>query len=333
MRYSIIIPVYNAEKTILRCLTSIMVALKNYSADAEIIIIDDGSTDNSLKICNQFRAKNVMILHHSNMGVSSTRNVGIKYATGDYILFVDSDDYVSEDMFNLLERETRDFFYDFVLFSHIVKTGISERLHDNVEYTSMNQDDIAVKISELICNKKINGPVAKLYKRKILNENRIMFPAECNIAEDRAFNITYSLYVNSIKVCNQSYYYACRDNTDSLSRRIRSEEELQRNFNIGEKVISAALYSCMLSEKNKRKIIAALDFSSCMEVYSRAKRMNLRGSGRKTILTGIKKDCERIIQKEIVCPKTKYCMLIWFPVKFKLYHIIYMVAMRLAKRK
>ena len=91
-KVSIIIPVYNAEKTIEKCISSI---LKQTYKDYELLLIDDGSTDNSLKVIKKYRKyKNIRILNQENHGVAYTRNRGIKEATGDYIMFIDNDDFI-----------------------------------------------------------------------------------------------------------------------------------------------------------------------------------------------------------------------------------------------
>ena len=94
-KYSVIIPVYNAEKTLRRCVDSVL--NQNYG-DMELLLINDGSTDGSLDICNGYRSfsPQVRVIDKTNGGVSSARNAGLGIAEGEYILFVDSDDYVSD---------------------------------------------------------------------------------------------------------------------------------------------------------------------------------------------------------------------------------------------
>ena len=93
---SVIIPIYNAEKTLARCIDSLM---KQSFSDFEILLIDDGSTDSSLDICQKYAAGNagIKVLHHENAGVSVTRNCGIENASGKFLMFCDSDDYASPD--------------------------------------------------------------------------------------------------------------------------------------------------------------------------------------------------------------------------------------------
>ena len=98
---SVIIPIYNSEKYLSKCISSV---LEQTYKDLELILVDDGSTDNSLNICNDFaeRDSRIVVVHQKNAGVSAARNNGLKNAKGDFITFVDSDDYVENDWLELL---------------------------------------------------------------------------------------------------------------------------------------------------------------------------------------------------------------------------------------
>ena len=116
---SVIIPVHNVEKYLSRCLDSV---LANTYKDLEIILVENGSTDNSLKICRKFekRYNNIKVIISTTTGLSHARNIGIDYASGDYIAFLDSDDYVSpncyETLMNLSKRTGSDFtFCNFIM--------------------------------------------------------------------------------------------------------------------------------------------------------------------------------------------------------------------------
>lgn len=100
---SIIVPVYNVEEYLPKCLDSI---INQTYKNLEIIVVNDGSTDNSGKICDEYgeRDYRIMVIHKANRGVSSSRNIGIKNASGEYILFVDSDDEIEKDYVNVMAR-------------------------------------------------------------------------------------------------------------------------------------------------------------------------------------------------------------------------------------
>ena len=98
---SIIVPVYNVDKYLERCVNSI---IQQSYRNLEIILVDDGSTDNSGTICDTYKEKDdrIIVIHKENGGLSDARNAGIKIFTGEYVTFIDSDDYVSLDMICLL---------------------------------------------------------------------------------------------------------------------------------------------------------------------------------------------------------------------------------------
>lgn len=108
---SIIVPVYNVEKYINRCVSSLV---KQTYKNLEILLIDDGSTDDSLYLCNQWadRDKRIKVVHSSNCGVSHARNLGLSIASGDYIGFVDADDWIEEDMYESMMRYMMQFHSD-----------------------------------------------------------------------------------------------------------------------------------------------------------------------------------------------------------------------------
>lgn len=104
---SIIIPVYNAEKTLSRCVNSI---LNQTFQDWELLLIDDGSTDRSGELCDEYASKDqrIKVFHKTNGGVSSARNIGLDYAKGEWITFIDSDDYIYDNIFDLIPSYNED---------------------------------------------------------------------------------------------------------------------------------------------------------------------------------------------------------------------------------
>ena len=115
MFLSVIIPVYNVEKYLHQCIDSVLRQTYN---DYEVILVDDGTPDNSGKICDEYAKKDIRItvIHKTNGGISSARNAGLDIATGDYIMFVDSDDYLCDDnCFQKLFNKINENKYDFVI--------------------------------------------------------------------------------------------------------------------------------------------------------------------------------------------------------------------------
>ena len=115
--FSLILPVYNVEKHLRKCMNSIL--NQTFKGNIEIILIDDGSTDQSGKICDEYAAINqkIKVIHKKNGGLCAARNCGMQYATGKYIWFIDSDDYIEDDALLKFYEEIEQFEWDVLLFS------------------------------------------------------------------------------------------------------------------------------------------------------------------------------------------------------------------------
>jgi len=191
---SIIIPIYNAEKYLKECLDSVIINKSNI----EYILIDDGSTDKSLAICKQFKGKNVRIIKNKNHGVSYTRNYGKKIAKGKYIMFVDADDYLSNNWYNIVEREL-DKDYDLVIFSNNYK---------NTKFTKWDLKKACIGMTNSDIEKcSISSPFSRLYKLAFINHFDINFNEKLINGEDLLFNLEVISKSNNIKIINNGFYY------------------------------------------------------------------------------------------------------------------------------
>lgn len=203
MLISTIIPVYNAEKYLKRCLDSILNA-QIEEVSNEILLIDDGSTDNSLVICKEYANKNpnIKVFSQPNQGPSIARNLGLKHAKGEWISFVDSDDWVVENYFNVFYKNYHSNYNLFVFgYNKVSKKGIIKNV---IEHTILD--------SNLILNQTLSYsnilwfPWNKFYKRKILLENKIKFNQDVRIGEDTLFNIAYIKKIDKIKSISETLY-------------------------------------------------------------------------------------------------------------------------------
>lgn len=325
-KYSVIIPIYNASKTLERCLNSLL--LQNYEK-AEIILINDGSTDNSEDICKQFAQEysQIKYIYQQNKGVSFARNRGLSVATGKYILFVDSDDYVSKDYFSEIDNLLKKHNADLTIFSQYdckFDTTIEKKYNS---FFTDSENEMITKLSDLICRKIINEPWTKIYKREIIKNYHVDFPVKAYIAEDRAFNIKYALHIKSLQVADCPLYYVSLDNENSLSR--RKKEGFKEQSNIFWNDVNKAIADCQLSSTSKQHIINALNFGECRVVYTYAK-MSWQAKDRRNVrIRKIKKVCDEINSRNYTYPKTKYCRLITFPVRFEIAWLIDVIAWKL----
>ena len=177
---SVIVPVYNCEKYIYDCIVSVLnQSYKNF----ELIIVNDGSTDNSIKkIINLISGhKNISILNKENGGVSSARNLGLKSAKGDWIAFIDSDDKIETDYLkNLITGSYIDDEIDMVI-SGFKTFGYSDSLSNKFEDKIYNNETLGALFSKRLKSICLGTPWGKLYKRNIIDDNKILFDCKSKL--------------------------------------------------------------------------------------------------------------------------------------------------------
>lgn len=232
--FSLILPVYNVEKYVKRCVNSL---LRQEYTDYEIILVDDGSTDSSGSICDKLADKNnnIFAYHKENGGLSDARNYGMDRAKGNYILFIDSDDWVDEKLLISLHNHLNKSNVD------ILKFGFQKMQEGNYKNTFFSYFNIGVydrrQIEETILPYTI-GPKRlfcyeqnacksvwlHVYSLNFLRENNIRFVSEREILnEDYLFNLHTLLYAKSLEVTHYIlYYYDYREG--SLSKRYITNE-------------------------------------------------------------------------------------------------------------
>lgn len=222
---STIIPIYNTEKYIKRCLDSVISAKKKLTL--EIILINDGSTDNSLKICDEY-AKNydfIKIFTQDNAGVSSARNKGITEAKGDFISFIDSDDWIEEEfftkMFNVIKEGSIDLLVTNI--QDFTKDGIYKNKKHEIQYLSSDKLFEPKRLFQKDIFLPTNSPSNKLYFRSIIINNNILFKEHLKNGEDFIFVLEYALCCKKIQFINDySYNYNKLSETSVTSNYIKN---------------------------------------------------------------------------------------------------------------
>lgn len=217
MKISIIIPAYNAQATIKRCINSI---ISQTYHDIEIIMVDDGSTDGTLEIMNEFNDlyNNIVVLSQDNEGVSSARNRGLEIADGDFIMFVDSDDTIEPNTCEVLISQMSDDISLIIFGMNIFKKDILLR--------KSYLDDCIVDVSNFPENywklRAINlGPCNKMYRKKSILSN---FDITLSLGEDTKFVIDYLKNFQLVKVVHNCFYNVNLDNQQSLNRKTRPDK-------------------------------------------------------------------------------------------------------------
>lgn len=185
MRLSIIIPIFNTGKYLTSCLESI---LSQRFSDFELLLVDDGSTDESGRICDEFAEKDprVVVMHQENGGACSARNRGIDNAQGEFIVFVDADDLVTNVHFEHLMESDAD----------MVVTGLQMFGAKNDVSMPVRRDDFGIEglsahwNTPPVMNYLYCYPVAKRFRTKIIQEHNIRFDESLFFSEDLYFNIS-----------------------------------------------------------------------------------------------------------------------------------------------
>lgn len=219
MKYSVIIPVYNAAATIGRCLESL---LSQPHEEAEILLINDGSTDESGEICRNYARthKCIRYLEKENSGVSSARNLGLEHAAGEYILFVDSDDYVTEDYFAVISRSLDRWDPDMLMFG-LQCFGTRDDVWRTGNFISENPLEIAKYVRSAVRAYLYSNLMTRTFRRDIIEKSGVRFDEGLLVGEDYAFVFTYTMHIKRMaSVENVIYHYAI-ENVNSLSQRKR----------------------------------------------------------------------------------------------------------------
>ena len=198
---SVIIPIYNSEKYLSKCVYSIL--NQNYK-NLEVVLVNDGSADNSLSICEKIKLEDdrITIIDIPNGGVSNARNTGLLKAKGEYIQFIDSDDFVDKNYIKTL--------YDLIVST---KTELAICSIESYDFDGNKFDEWTVKngiidfdsidknlFLELIQKFLLFGPVNKLYIKKIITDNQIEFDTSLSYGEDLLFNFEYFNHINTISI-------------------------------------------------------------------------------------------------------------------------------------
>lgn len=212
VRFSIIIPIYKVEKYLCECVDSV---INQTFKNIEIILIDDGSPDNCPKICDEYARKDsrIIVMHKENGGLSSARNAGLEIATGEYVIFLDSDDYYCKnDFIEIVNRKLTDQTIDALFFQRRkYMDAIKEFLSQPVPYNLTSADCSSI-LYELAVQDKLEANASlKAIKRDYLIENELYFKAGI-FSEDVEWFFRFAKNLKEIAVLNEiAYCYRIRE--------------------------------------------------------------------------------------------------------------------------
>lgn len=283
---SVIVPVYNVEKYLKRCLESILVQSWN---DYEIILVDDGSTDSSAQICDLYAEKYEMIrvIHKENKGLSDTRNRGIEEASGEYVYFPDSDDWLEPNTFSELSDVIEELTYDIISFNRELVTSEEDKLisaKSRIQKLSGKQ-----ALLEMLNQGDVTGFANdKIYRKKLFLDNDIKFPVG-KYYEDLGTNYKLFLKATKVYVTNQKYYHYLITNPDSITQSW-NEQKLQDMFGFYREIY----YSPLIREKFEEleiEILQAFYINGLIHILSSLYKSNISAQY---------SDIEKDIKQEIV---------------------------------
>ena len=236
---SIIVPVYNVEKYLYRCIDSILA--QTYT-DFELLLIDDGSKDKSGLICDEYAKKDsrIKVFHKENGGVSTARNIGLQYAQGEWLAFIDADDYVH---FNFLASFESMISEDLGL----IHWGFCYNTNGDIKTIPISDKDKIMTMDEVCRNKIFHGYVwSYLFRRDIIKENKILFDTHLKYAEDWLFILTYYSFVDKMGVL-RSCYYTQVNRPGSATNIKLGHKYIQDNFTMYNKLLE--IYSNQSSNR------------------------------------------------------------------------------------
>lgn len=268
---SIIIPIYNAEQYLPQCIDSIL--SQTYKL-WECILIDDGSTDNSHSICNIYSARDsrIKVVQKKNEGVSIARNWGIERATGEFITFIDADDWVEPYYLECLIVNSN---YDIVFFPYIKMFSNGENISYELKEMEASDEEGFWNIVEYLKSNeyKVNFygfTWNKLFCSNIIRQNNIRFVQGLKISEDEVFTLNYCLFAESIKVLSRPLYnYRVLANSLTRAKKNTSEQLLlARSFiSLINRASNSQIKRCFMPQIASIYCRAALMEPSIVKVY------------------------------------------------------------------
>lgn len=246
-RVSIIVPIYNVKRYVRKCITSI----QNQSYEnLEIILVDDGSSDGSSAICDEFQKIDgrVLVIHKENGGASSARKSGLELASGEYIMFVDGDDWIDDKTVQSCVESVKENQSDCILFSYVKEYG-NRSIPNNVFKNDFHYKSTLIKNK---IHRRLIGPLKeelkhperidnlssvcmKLYKNNIARKGMIVDEKIVGTSEDTIFNIYALSECKDITYINQCFYHYRKTNEESITSQYK--EKLPEKWNVLYKMI------------------------------------------------------------------------------------------------
>lgn len=246
MLISVIVPVYNAEKFLNKSIESV---INQSYKNIELILVNDGSTDNSETICNKYALadKRIKVISQNNSGPAAARNTGIRHASGDFVFFLDADDFIDRNAMGILIEKYNQYQPDLVMGNFCKLENNGEILNKNVTFhpddmpfeqkiKKLSKTDVVSYIRHFLkhpSNHLISYCWARLYKLSVIKNNNVFAHEDMRLFEDFVFNLEYLKHTNEIVFVNEPLYtYTMHNNHVSASMAIVDGDSLLHDMNV-----------------------------------------------------------------------------------------------------
>lgn len=206
VKVSVIVPIYNSEKYLKKCIDSLV---SQTLSDMEFILINDGSTDSSDSIINSYNDSRIKYFKRSNHGIGATRNFGIDHANGEFIGFLDSDDYVEPDMYEKLYNECIDRNLDIVICDHFIENGSNISVKNFIDFNDTSLDDMPSLLLDINL-----APWNKIYSKRILSSDTY-YPVGVKYEDTPWVALMFSRASKIGKLNEPLYHYIVHDNSQT----------------------------------------------------------------------------------------------------------------------
>lgn len=257
-KVSVIIPVYNRVNELMIPVNSI---INQSFEDWELILVDDGSKDGSSELCDQLAKQDerIFAVHQTNSGVSVARNYGISLAKGEYILFIDSDDWIEKETIEKLVSRIELDQSDVVLFAMCIDRFLGELVNTSVQIygknTVVTQYELINQFVDFFQKDYLSSACTKLFKKDIILENKILFHKDLVMYEDLHFVLDYLSKVNRISISNSAFYHYRMDETVLLIEKRKSDSLLENLDIVANRVLEFVEKSNIYNDPKFQKIV------------------------------------------------------------------------------
>ena len=272
-KVSVVIPVYRVESTLRRCVNSV---LGQTFSDIQVILVNDGSPDSCGEICDEYARTDsrVQVIHKENGGLSSARNAGLEVASGDYVMFLDSDDYLVDDALDHLLKGNADWIIGTVVSVSHTNTVTHQAERENELF---DRSGFAGELPILMNERRTNYIHGNLYRRALIEQHGISFEDDrLSYGEDTVFNFTFLPFCNSIYICGHPvhYYVKSADGLASVYRHDRYQKSARLNDYIEASCESMdCATDAVISSINRRRVFSAV---WCTDDISRSNDLSFR---------------------------------------------------------